>query len=54
MKFRFLSLDPDRDVIVISSTGLMLNFADGLSLYSLNVEYNRYAFKTFEIFKETL
>lgn len=46
----YLSLYPEGNVIIISPPALILNFVNGLKQYGLNVEDNRYSFKSFEQF----
>ncbi len=46
----YLSLYPDGKVIVISPPALILNFVNGLKQYGLNIDDNRYTFKSFEQF----
>jgi ERCC4-related helicase len=44
----YLSVNPDGNVFFISPPALILNFVNGLKTYGLNVEDNRYTFKSFE------
>jgi superfamily II DNA or RNA helicase len=46
----YLSLYPHGNVIIISPPALILNFVNGLKQYGLNIEDNRYSFKSFEQF----
>ena len=49
----YLSLYPDGKVIVISPPALILNFVNGLKQYGLNIDDNRYTFKSFEQFSRS-
>ena len=49
----YLSLYPEGNVIIISPPALILNFVNGLKQYGLNVEDNRYSFKSFEQFSRS-
>ena len=46
----YLSLYPTGNIIVISPPALIINFVNGLKQYGLNIEDNRYSFKSFEQF----
>ena len=46
----YLSLYPEGNIIVISPPALIVNFVNGLKQYGLNIEDNRYSFKSFEQF----
>ena len=46
----YLSINPDGNIIFISPPALILNFVNALKDYGLDIEDNRYTFKSFEQF----